>query len=91
MELLVILGERCMKSLNRKNLMQSFNEMEIMDSLEISSMFIKNLTQDLQIVFKKYAVVNDNCFSLKIKVLKNNKYIILVDCLAENLFERIDI
>lgn len=80
-----------MKSLNRKNLIKNFNEMEFMDSSELSSMFVRNLSQDLQIVLKKYASINSECFSLKIKILKNNKYVILVDCLADNLFEIIDI
>ncbi len=76
---MVFLEEKFMKSL--KDCKALINDSEN----EIALYIIKNLRQDLEVVFKRYASLNSNSLAVKIKVLKDNRYVIDVECITDFL------
>ena len=68
-----------MKDLNDCDLIYRYNESEI-------PMFIvSNLSQDLELVFKRYVSFEKYNFDFKIKILSGNRYVIEVKCLTDFL------
>ena len=47
---------------------------------------IKNLKQDLEVVLKKYVSMNEDSLRLKIKVLKDFKYVIDIELHSPKYF-----
>ncbi len=52
---------------------------------EIPVFFFRNLKSDIMNVLKKYSSFDEKDFLIKVKVLKGNKYVFLIDCLAESI------
>ena len=68
-----------MKSLSDKKLLVCCEDNEV------PMFLVKNLTQDLMFVFKRYVSFNECDFDVKIKILKGNKYMLEVKCLTDFL------
>ena len=72
-----------MKNLNKRKL--GGQDFKFYDEPEIPLFLIKNLKRDLELTLKKYVSLNDDSLCLKIKILKENKYVIEVNCLTDFL------
>ena len=79
-----------MKNLSSKLEVQ-VNKFDLYDEPEIPLYLIRNLKKDLEILFKKYVSFNEDLLSVKIKILKSNKYVIEVGCVTDFLLSGSDI
>ena len=61
------------------------NDIITSDNVEVSLYLIKNLKRDLELLFKKYVNLTSDSMRVKIKILKDFKYIIEVECLTDFL------
>ena len=73
-----------MKNLNRLKRKEVVG-FDMYDEPEIPLFLIRNLRRDLEQLFRKYVSFNDNSLSVKIKILKENKYVIEVECMTDFL------
>lgn len=55
------------------------------NEFDIPGYFFRNLKNDIANVLKKYSYFDEKNLTLKVKVLKDNKYIFLIDCLADSV------
>ena len=80
-----------MKNLSKKLLANNLSDMSMMDETEIPLFLIKNLKQDLENLFRRYVDFKEDNLKIKIKILSNNKYVIMVDCLADFMMTKYNI
>lgn len=74
-----------MKSLRSENIKQELLSSFIEFECEVPSFFFKNLKSDIINVMRKYADFDENNLLIKVKVLKGNKYIFMIDCLSDSI------
>lgn len=75
----------CMKSLKYNLKEEDFVKLGCSEEYDIPSFFFRNLKSDIMNVLKKYSSFDERNFSIKVKVLKGNKYVFLIDCLAQSI------
>ncbi len=80
-----------MKNLSKKLLANNLSDMSMMDETEIPLFLIKNLKQDLENLFRRYVDFKEDNLKIKIKILNNNKYVIMVDCLTDFIMTKYNI
>ena len=75
-----------MKGKLKANEFSSLKTDFLIENLEVTYFITKNLKSELGEVFNKYASFLPENLKVNAKVLKSGKVLIMVDCLAENVF-----
>ncbi len=74
-----------MKSLKINFEKQNLEKIRCDGEYDIPNFFFRNLKSDIMNVLKKYSSFDEKDFLIKVKVLKGNKYVFLIDCLAQSI------